>query len=64
MPRRMVAKERISLRELEGGPILNRHNKSDRILSYVVNIRCRNGANKTCVVHGIPGFKGVENYGV
>jgi hypothetical protein len=64
MPMLLVAKEWISVRELVGGRVINCHNKSDWILSYMINIRCWNGVSKTCGVHGIPDIEGVENYEV
>ncbi|KAI2501323.1 DUF726-containing protein [Fragilaria crotonensis] len=64
MPMLMVAKEWISVRELVGGRLINCHNKSDWILSYMINIRCWNGVSRTCGVHGIPDIEGVENYEV
>ena len=64
MPMLMVAKEWISVHELVGGRLINCHNKSDWISSYMINIRCWNGVSRTCGVHGIPDIEGVENYEV
>jgi len=64
MPMLIDRKEWIACRELVGGRVINCYNKSDWILSYMINIRCWNGVSKTCGTHPIQEIEGVENYEV
>mmetsp|Transcript_15807 Transcript_15807/g.26497 ORF Transcript_15807/g.26497 Transcript_15807/m.26497 type:complete len:651 (+) Transcript_15807:1118-3070(+) len=64
LPMRIDRKEWIACRELIAGRLVNCYNKSDWVLSYMINIRCWNGVNKACGTHPIQQIKGIENYEV
>jgi hypothetical protein len=64
MPMLIENKDWIACRELASGRVINCYNKSDWILSYMINIRCWNGMSKTCGTYPILGIEGVENFEV
>jgi Protein of unknown function (DUF726) len=64
MPMLIDNKDWIACRELASGRVINCYNKSDWILSYMINIRCWNGMSKTCGTYPILGIEGVENFEV
>jgi hypothetical protein len=63
MPRIIDLAEWISCREVVAGRICNCYNRSDWIVSYMINVRCFNAISKTCGTHEVK-MEGVENFEV
>mmetsp|Transcript_14837 Transcript_14837/g.22823 ORF Transcript_14837/g.22823 Transcript_14837/m.22823 type:complete len:998 (+) Transcript_14837:127-3120(+) len=63
MPSIINSREWIQCKEIVAGRLVNCYNKSDWVLSYMINIRCWNAFVNTCGTHSIE-VEGVENYEV
>lgn len=64
LPRLVDTTEWVTCRELVSGRFINCYNKSDWMLSYMINIRCWNGVSRVCGTNPIAKVGGVENFEV